>query len=84
MTTGPALLSQPESKGSPIRVENSPSVQQPVGPGNPCSVKIADPRLCPGQTLRKVGKPPSGNWERYFVLSVAIAVGKKARLAGRG
>ena len=49
----------------PIAGGNSP-VQQPDRSRARRSVKITDHRLDPGQTIRNLGRPPSGKWGAIF------------------
>ena len=58
-----------------MRVQRPPLGNWRIRPGKRRSVKIAVPRLDPGQTIGKSPDRPEATWERYFVLSVA-AVGR--------
>jgi hypothetical protein len=54
-----------------MRVQRPPLGNWRIRPGKRRSVKIAVPRLDPGQTIGKSPDRPEATWERYFVISVA-------------
>src|ERR1019366_2695844 len=61
-----------------MRVQRPPLGNWRIRPGKRRSVKIAVPRLDPGQTIGKSPDRPEATWERYFAISVAPRLGLRS------